>query len=145
MTGFGSGSTSNGQFWYGNSTKFPGFLYKKNVGVGGKRTTRMNPGGNLYCNKSQDLYNKYKPGQSGIGASSISNRRAKNRHATVCNESAFFPCFMSLGQYNHYLYNPRGLLPCDISPAQTIMKEKENPYFTKPNKVTITNPFYNIL
>ena len=23
---FGSGSNSNGQFWYGNTTNFPGFL-----------------------------------------------------------------------------------------------------------------------
>jgi hypothetical protein len=111
MTGFGSGSTSNGQFWYGNSTKFPGFLYKKNVGVGGRRTTRMNPGGNLYCNKSQDLYNKYKPGQSGIGASSISNRRAKNRHATVCNESAFFPLelFAMSNQVQHMVVDLKGI------------------------------------
>ena len=30
MSAFGSGF-SNGQFWYGKSTGFPGFLYKKNV------------------------------------------------------------------------------------------------------------------
>ena len=29
MSAFGSGSNSNGNFWYGNSTNFPGFLYKK--------------------------------------------------------------------------------------------------------------------
>ena len=33
MSAFGNGSNSNGNFWYGNSTNFPGFLYKKNVGV----------------------------------------------------------------------------------------------------------------
>ena len=27
--GFGTGSNSNGQFWYGGSQGFPGFLYKK--------------------------------------------------------------------------------------------------------------------
>jgi hypothetical protein len=46
MSAFGSGP-SNGQFWYGSSTNFPGFLYKKNVGVGGRRSTKMNPGGNI--------------------------------------------------------------------------------------------------
>lgn len=42
MSAFGSGP-SNGQFWYGSSTNFPGFLYKKNVGVGGRRSTKMSP------------------------------------------------------------------------------------------------------
>ena len=86
MSAFGSGP-SNGQFWYGSSIGFPGFLYKKNVGVGGRRSTKMNPGGNITCNSYTYLYNKYKPGTGGVGASSISNRRAKNRLATVCNGS----------------------------------------------------------
>jgi hypothetical protein len=84
MSAFGSGY-SNGQFWYGRSTGFPGFLYKKNTGVGGRRSTKMTPGGNITCNSATYLYNKYKPGNGGVGASSISNRRAKNRLATVCN------------------------------------------------------------
>lgn len=84
MSAFGSGY-SNGQFWYGRSTGFPGFLYKKNTGVGGRRSTKMTPGGNITCNSETYLYNKYKPGNGGVGASSISNRRAKNRLATVCN------------------------------------------------------------
>jgi len=79
---------SNGSFWYGRSTGFPGFLYKKNTGVGGRRSTKMTPGGNITCNSATYLYNKYKPGAGGIGASSISNRRAKNRLATVCNGSS---------------------------------------------------------
>ena len=29
MSVFGSGSNSNGQFWYGSSVGFPGFIYKK--------------------------------------------------------------------------------------------------------------------
>ena len=80
---FGGGS--NGQFWYGKNTNFPGFLYKKNVGVGGRRSTKFAPGGNMYCNKPQELFNQYKPSQNGIGASSIANRRAKNRLASICN------------------------------------------------------------
>jgi hypothetical protein len=53
--------------------------------------------------------NKYTPGQSGIGASSIANRRAKNRHATICNgKNDCYPCYMTLGQYNRYLYNQNG-------------------------------------
>ena len=116
--GFGSGSNSNGQFWYGGSSNFPGFLYKKNVGVGGRRSTIMNPGGNIVCNSSTYLYNKYKPGTGGVGASSMSNRRAKNRLATVCaarsvnSEGNCFPCYMSLGQYSNYTHNPNGFVNC---------------------------------
>ena len=110
MSAFGSGP-SNGQFWYGSSTNFPGFLYKKNLGVGGRRSTKMNPGGGITCNSSTYLYNKYKPGTGGVGASSIANRRAKNRLATVCDEQKCFPCYPSLGQYNKS-YNTKGFIPC---------------------------------
>ena len=58
MSAFGSGSNSYGQFWFGGAT-FPGFLYKKNVGVGGRRSTKMTPGGNITCNQPTDLWNKY--------------------------------------------------------------------------------------
>jgi uncharacterized repeat protein (TIGR02543 family) len=112
MSAFGSGS-SNGQFWYGNSINFPGFLYKKNVGVGGRRSTKMAPGGNITCNSATDLYNKYKPGGGGVGASSTANRRAKNRLATVCGSSnKCFPCYNTLGQYSNYTHNPNGFVPC---------------------------------
>ena len=109
---FGTGP-SNGQFWFGGST-FPGFMFKKNVGVGGRRSTKMNPGGNITCNSATYLYNKYTPGASGIGASSMSNRRAKNRSATVCrsgdgsNTKNCFPCHSTLGQYSNYTHNPNG-------------------------------------
>ena len=111
MSAFGSGY-SNGQFWYGRSTGFPGFLYKKNVGVGGRRSTKMNPGGNVTCNSYTYLYNKYKPGTGGVGASSVSNRRAKNRLATVCDAQKCFPCYTTLGQYSNYTHNPNGFIPC---------------------------------
>jgi len=115
MSAFGSGSNSNGQFWYGSSTNFPGFLYKKNVGVGGRRSTKFSPGGNTTCNTYQYLYNKYKPGQGGVGASSIATRRAKNRLATVCSENKCFPCYNSLGQYSNYTHNPNGFFPCPVT------------------------------
>lgn len=105
-------SISFGQFWYGNSLKFPGFLYKKNVGVGGRRSTKFAAGGNIRTNTYQYIYNKYKPGQSGIGATSIANRRAKNRLATVCKDNNCFKCYPSLGQYNNFLYNPNGYYDC---------------------------------
>ena len=111
MSAFGSGP-SNGQFWYGSTMNFPGFLYKKNVGVGGRRSTKMNPGGGITCNSSTYLYNKYKPGQGGVGASSTSNRRAKNRLSTVCTEQKCFPCYTTLGQYSNYTHNPNGFIPC---------------------------------
>jgi len=120
MSRLGNGSNSNGQFWYGNSTNFPGFLYKKNVGVGGRRSTKMSPGGNITCNSATYLYNKYNPGQSGIGESNISNRRAKNRMASVCMKQdvnakcgAFYPY---LGRYTHWTSNPNGFFP--YPPAQ---------------------------
>ena len=113
--GFGNGSNSNGQFWYGGSINFPGFLYKKNTGVGTIKSTLMNPGGNLTCNHPTYLYNKYKPGTGGVGASNISNRRAKNRLATVCVSNNCFPCYMTLGQYSNYTHNPNGFIPCPSS------------------------------
>ena len=111
MSRFGNGSNSNGQFWFGGNT-FPGFLYKKNVGVGGRRSTKFAAGGNTTCNTYQYLYNKYKPGQGGVGASSIANRRAKNRLATVCEGQKCFPCYNTLGQYSNYTHNPNGFIPC---------------------------------
>ena len=112
MSAFCSGP-SNGQFLYGSQTNFPGFLYKKNVGVGGRRSTKMNPGGNVTCNSATDLYNKYKPGGGGVGASSTANRRAKNRLATICNgTNKCFPCYNTLGQYSNYTHNPNGFIPC---------------------------------
>ena len=62
----GSGSVSYGQLWFGGST-FPGFLYKRNLGVGGRRSTKMTPGGNITCNQPTDLWNKYTPGAGGRG------------------------------------------------------------------------------
>ena len=113
MSNFGSGSISNGNFWYGNSTNFPGFLYKKNVGVGGRRSTKMNPGGNTTCNSQTYLYNKFKPGLGGVGATSTATRRAKNRLASVCGgpNSHCGTFYTYLGRYNNYIYNPNGFVP----------------------------------
>jgi hypothetical protein len=123
---FGNGSNSNGQFWYGSTTNFPGFLYKKNVGVGGRRTTKFAAGGNITTNTHQYLYNKYKPGTGGVGASSIANRRAKNRHATICGQEKCFPYYMSLGQYNNYTYNPNGYVPPSQYPGQIFISPATN-------------------
>ena len=123
MSQFKTGSNSYGNFWYGNSTNFPGFLYKKNVGVGGRRSTKMNPGGNITCNSSTYLYNKYKPGSSGIGASNISNRRAKNRAATICagNNTQCGAFYTYLGRYDNYTGNPNGYFP--YPPSQNAGKQ----------------------
>lgn len=110
---FGTGSNSNGQFWYGNTTNFPGFLYKKNVGVGGIRSTKFAAGGNTTTNTQQYLYNKYKPGTGGVGASSTANRRAKNRLATICQDtnSSCGQFYQYLGRYNNYTGNQNGYFP----------------------------------
>ena len=124
---FGTGP-SNGQFWFGGST-FPGFMFKKNTGVGGRRSTKMNPGGNITCNGPVYLYNKYTPGASGIGASSTSNRRAKNRLATVCRSGSnsetknCFPCQSTLGQYSNYTHNPNGFTQCPKVPRYEVAGE----------------------
>ena len=102
MSRFGNGSNSNGQFWYGSATNFPGFLYKKNVGVGGRRTTKFSAGGTALCNQSTYLYNKYTPGSNGVGASTIANRRAKNRLASVCGGGN-----TQCGSFYQYLGNSR--------------------------------------
>jgi hypothetical protein len=95
--GFRTGSSSNGQFWFGGNT-FPGFLYKKNVGVGGRRSTLFTPGGSTICNQPTDLWNKYTPG-AGVGASSVATRRAKMINATSCNRSQQCGKFLTqLGQ-----------------------------------------------
>jgi len=109
MTVFGTGSNSNGQFWFGGNN-FPGFLYKKSNPGGARKSTLFGPGGNIVCNsKNLDIWNQYHPGQGGIGASSIATRRAKNRLATVCtnplNTCGSF--YMRLGQYNNS-YNVNG-------------------------------------
>lgn len=113
MSRFGNGSNSNGQFWYGSSVHFPGFLYKKNVGVCGRRSTKFAAGGNSTTNGHQYLYNKYKSGNSGIGASTISNRRAKNRLATICGgvNGQCGPFYSYLGRYSPYTENPNGYFP----------------------------------
>ena len=111
MSAFGTGSNSSGQFWFGQY----GFLYKKNVGVGGRKSTKFNPGGNITCNSPTYLYNKFKPGGGGVGASSVANRRAKNRLATVCEGQKCFPCFNTLGRYSNYTNNPNGYIPCPAS------------------------------
>jgi uncharacterized repeat protein (TIGR02543 family) len=72
----------------------------------------MGPGGNVTCNNSTYLYNKYKPGTGGVGASSTAVRRAKNRLSTVCNGNSCFPCYNTLGQYSNYTHNPNGFVPC---------------------------------
>ena len=80
---YGTGSSSYGQFWFGGNS-FPGFLYKKNVGVGGRRSTQMAAGGNTITNQPNEFWNKYTPG-AGVGASNIATRRAKMIHATSCS------------------------------------------------------------
>jgi hypothetical protein len=82
---FRTGSNGYGQFWFGGST-FPGFLYKKNIGAGGRRSTKFAAGGNITCNQPTQLWNKYISG-AGVGASNTSNRRSKLINATSCNNN----------------------------------------------------------
>ena len=82
---------SNGQFWYGPY----GFLYKKKYSGGSSKVVASL----VNCNQQTYLYNKYSPGGSGIGATSRSVLRAKNRLATVCNITQ--PC--------NQIYNRLGL------------------------------------
>jgi hypothetical protein len=94
--GVGNGSNSYGQFWFGGSN-FPGFLYKKNTGVGG----RKNPKYGLICNKPTTLWNSYTPG-SGVGATSVSTRRSKMIKSTMCSTgSGCTKVHLNLGVHNN--------------------------------------------
>lgn len=124
--GFGAGSNKYGSFWYGNSTDFPGFKYKKTGGAGNAKSRKMIPGGGIQCNQPSNLFNKFKPGTGGVGASSTSNRRAKNRIATVCQT----PCgqfYNYLGRYDNYTSNPNGYFPYPVYPGpQTFVSPASN-------------------
>jgi hypothetical protein len=108
---FRTGSNGYGQFWFGGSS-FPGFLYKRNIGSGNKRSTKFNAGGNITCNQPTFLWNKYISG-AGVGASSTSNRRAKMINATSCNNNQQCGRFYTelgqnqirVSQYNNYRSN----------------------------------------
>lgn len=104
--GFRTGSNSYGQFWFGGNS-FPGFLYKKNNGVGGRRSTQFTPGGTTICNQPNEFWNKYTPG-SGVGASSVATRRAKMIHATTCYSGQTCGSFyiqLGLNQIRPSIYN----------------------------------------
>jgi hypothetical protein len=66
------------------------------------------------------LYNKYKPGLGGVGASSIANRRAKNRMASVCNQpdSKCGQFYTYLGRYNRWTENQNGYFPFPVYPGE---------------------------
>jgi hypothetical protein len=124
--GIGRNGTSNGQFWYGNTTNFPGFLYKKNLGVGTRKSTKLGPGGNITCNQPVYLYNKYKPGTSGVGATSTAVRRAKNRSAAVCQSNQCGQFYNYLGRYDNYTGNPNGYFPYPPAPSSGALLAKFN-------------------
>ena len=93
---------TNGSFWVGKG----GFNYKRMGGGGNRRNFALG----AITGVPADVNNTYVPG-SGVGASSISNRRAKLNHATIC--TANYPCsksFSRLGLYasggsNRYSFN----------------------------------------
>jgi hypothetical protein len=84
---------------------------------------------------SIDIQNKYTPGSGGVGASSIANRRAKNRLATICGDKPAncFPYYMTLGQYNKSSGNPNGFIP--FIPINTV----NNNASTAPNAPTLNS------
>ena len=108
------GSTGNlrrsgqggGAFAYGPY----GFLYKKKVGVGGRRSTRDIPGGGSISNRATFIYNQYKPGETGVGSQPTAIRRAKNIRASVCTpENKCDPVYNRLGvnPYNNLGQTPK--------------------------------------
>uniref|UniRef100_A0A6C0KWE5 Bacterial repeat domain-containing protein n=1 Tax=viral metagenome TaxID=1070528 RepID=A0A6C0KWE5_9ZZZZ len=147
--------SSNGQFWYSGSLKYPGypgFLNKKNGGAGVRRSTKFTAGNNMdncYCGIPVELNNYYKPGGGGVGGSSISNRRAKNRMATVCQtNTTCFSCYNTLGQYSKSS-NSNGFIPCidvNVQPVKTGTYKVT--YLgngnTSGNVPIYTSSFYNI-
>lgn len=90
MSYFSGPNGGSNQFWYGEG----GFLIKRSGGGG----VRKNPSYGLICNRPTTLFNKYKPGGSGIGGQSYSVRRAKNRLATLCHDPKCGRFYNSLGK-----------------------------------------------
>jgi len=137
MSSFKKGSTPNGQFWYGKY----GFLYKKNSGCGSKRSTQFTAGGNLITNQPTYLYNKYKPGGEGIGASNTFNRRKKNKHASICNNNECGRFYSYLGMYNRYLYNPNGYFPYPPIPQRVLNPNPTPSPPVPPIPPEVPNPY----
>jgi hypothetical protein len=109
-----------GNYYFGKG----GFFYKKQVGVGG----RKNPKYGVICNQPQYLYNKYKPGNTGVGAQSTANRRAKNRLSTICGPQNSCGNFYNyLGRYDPYLYNANGYVQVPVPENIVIEHEKPKP------------------
>jgi len=139
-----TGSGSNGQFWFGGNT-FPGFLFKKNVGVGGRRSTQFTPGGTTICNQPNELWNKYISG-AGVGASSVATRRSKMIHATSCNKNQQCGRFYTelgqnqirVSQYNNYRSNLSvyPTTPLYFTPGYSV-DPRINPNITPPRNLMI--------
>ena len=64
-----------------------GFFFKKAATAGNSRIAF-----GLNCNAPQNLDNRYISG-SGVGASSVANRRAKQRRSTTCTTNCAVPTF----------------------------------------------------
>lgn len=133
-------SGGGGSFAYGPY----GFLYKKKVGVGGRRSTRNIPGGGAVTNRATFVYNKYKPGESYIGAQPIHLRRAKNIRASVCTpQNKCFPGFnrlgvddtsrIGMGAYAYPIYFP----PSQSTPSPPAPSPPTPPPPPPPEEVTI--------
>lgn len=71
---------------------------------------------------SKSIHNTYKPGSSGVGATSISNRRAKNRLSTVVGDQSGnqFMVFNTLSRYNKYTKNTNAILTTVEPSAPTL-------------------------
>jgi len=102
-----------------------GFRYSNFIKFSGARLNETN----------KSINNTYKPGSSGVGATSLSNRRAKNRLATVVGpqDSRQFRIFNTLGLYNKQrnVNIIRKLLdPNILFPTPSVPEPKPEP---KPN------------
>jgi len=114
-----------------------GFLYKKKGAIGGRRSTQYIPGGGALTNQKTELFNKYKPGETGIGAQSTAVRRAKNIRASVCTpDNKCSPFYNTLGvnQYNRIGATPRYPAIYPIYPReQNPYGRPMTPYFVQPS------------
>lgn len=114
-----------------------GFLYKKKGAIGGRRSTRYIPGGGALTNQKTDLFNKYKPGETGIGAQSTAVRRAKNIRAAVCTpDNKCSPFYNTLGVNQ---YKKIGSTP-QYPAVYYIYPREENPYARRPMAPYVVQP-----
>lgn len=133
--------TSFGSFWYGKGTNFPGFFFKKNTGVGGRRSTKFSPGGNTTCNTYQNVNNKYVSGSGVNGSVSSTNyairrrmiRKASNCLNNNCSINYFYmgvPLSFTTSTPFVFICSKNYTISGDLPVGEPVLKDMSNENYT---------------